>query len=154
MIPPPGTCTKSAVVPEHKLIWTPVLLALIPDLMKVAHCDQPKAKAFIEKVLAFVEGHNELSESMVGNILEAAGIKGLSRQKQHDVRKFLTDKGLIQGIHYGRSLLIFSFLPLLQQLGGRHMGLTLLIRSHRGRLLGTATLFAIPSQVHPLRPFP
>jgi hypothetical protein len=32
---------------------------------------------------------------MVGNLLEEVGIKGRSRQKQHDVRKFLVEKGLL-----------------------------------------------------------
>jgi hypothetical protein len=32
---------------------------------------------------------------MVGRLLEECGIKGRSRQKQHDVRKFLVDKGLL-----------------------------------------------------------
>lgn len=32
---------------------------------------------------------------MVGRLLEQVGIKGRSRQKQHDVRKFLVDKGLL-----------------------------------------------------------
>lgn len=86
---------RCVVVPECKLVWTPALLALIPDLAIIAHCDPQQAKAFLDNVLSFVEGHNELSESMVGNLLEAARIKGLSRQKQHDVRKFLADKNLI-----------------------------------------------------------
>ena len=32
---------------------------------------------------------------MVGNLLEEVGIKGKSRQKQHDVRKLLVEKGLL-----------------------------------------------------------
>ena len=50
---------------------------------------------FFEKVLAFVECNNELAESMVGRLLEEVSIKGRSRQKQHDVRKLLVDKGLL-----------------------------------------------------------
>ena len=42
-----------------------------------------------------MEANNELAESMVGNLLEEVGIKGRSRQKQHDVRKLLVDKGLL-----------------------------------------------------------
>ena len=46
-------------------------------------------------MLAFVEANNELAESVVGRLLEEAGIKGRSRQKQHDVRKLLGEKGLL-----------------------------------------------------------
>src|SRR5262249_17317068 len=86
---------KCADGPELKLIWTPLLLAFLPDLAVVAHCDQQKAKVFLESVLGWVERHSELSESMVGTLLEAAGMKGFSRQKQHDVRRLLADTGLI-----------------------------------------------------------
>jgi hypothetical protein len=86
---------KRAVVPELKLVWTASLLGLIPELVQIAHCDYDQAKAFIEKVLAFVECNNELAESMVGRLLEEVGIKGKCRQKQHDVRKLLVDKGLL-----------------------------------------------------------
>jgi hypothetical protein len=80
---------------ELKLVWTAPLLALVPELAALAHTSDDLAKVFMEKVLAFVEAHNELAESMVGNLLEEAGIKGRSRQKQHDVRKFLVEKGLL-----------------------------------------------------------
>jgi hypothetical protein len=83
---------KQAVVPELKLVWTASLLDLISELVQLAHCDYDQAKRFIEKVLAFVEGNNELAESMVGKLLEEVGIKGKCRQKQHDVRKLLVDK--------------------------------------------------------------
>ena len=86
---------KQAVVPDLKLVWTAELLALVPVLERVAHCDYDRAKAFIEKVLAFVECNNELAESVVGRLLEEVGIKGRSRQKQHDVRKLLVEKGLL-----------------------------------------------------------
>jgi hypothetical protein len=86
---------KQAVVPELKLVWTASLLGLIPELVQLAHCNYDQAKAFIEKVLAFVEANNELAESMVGRLLEEVGIKGQSRQKQHDVRKLLVEKGLL-----------------------------------------------------------
>jgi hypothetical protein len=86
---------KRAVVPGLKLVWTAELQALIPDVEKTAYCDYDQAKHFIEKVLAFVEANNELAESMVGRLLEEVGIKGRSRQKQHDVRKLLVDKGLL-----------------------------------------------------------
>jgi hypothetical protein len=86
---------KQAVVPDLKLVWTAELLALVPMLEQVAHCDYDQAKVFIEKVLAFVECNNELAESMVGRLLEEVGIKGRSRQKQHDVRKLLVDKRLL-----------------------------------------------------------
>jgi hypothetical protein len=86
---------KQAVVPELKLVWTASLLGLIPELVQLAHCDYDQAKGFIEKVLAFVECNNELAESMVGRLLEEVGIKGKCRQKQHDVRKLLVDKGLL-----------------------------------------------------------
>jgi hypothetical protein len=86
---------KQAVVPDLKLVWTASLLGLIPELVQIAHCDYDQAKVFIEKVLAFVECNNELAESMVGNLLEEVGIKGRSRQKQHDVRKLLVEKGLL-----------------------------------------------------------
>ncbi len=86
---------RQAVVPELKLTWTASLLALVPELVEVAHCSHDQAKALIEKVLAFVECNNELAESMVGRLMEEVGIKGRSRQKQHDVRKLLVDKGLL-----------------------------------------------------------
>jgi hypothetical protein len=86
---------KQAVVPELKLAWTAELLALIPELATVAYATHEQAKVFIETVLAFVEANNELAESMVGNLLEEVGIKGRSRQKQHDVRKLLVDKALL-----------------------------------------------------------
>ena len=86
---------KQAVVPELKLVWTAELQALIPEVEKTAYCSYDQAKVFIEKVLAFVEANNELAESVVGRLLEEVGIKGRSRQKQHDVRKLLADKGLL-----------------------------------------------------------
>jgi len=86
---------KQAVVPELNLVWTAELLALVPELAALAHATEEQAKRFIEKVLAFVETNNELAESMVGNLLEEVGIKGRSRQKQHDVRKLLVQKGLL-----------------------------------------------------------
>src|SRR5262249_44080186 len=49
----------------------------------------------IEKLLAFVECNNELAESVVGRLLEEVGIKGRCRQKQHDVRKLLVDRGVL-----------------------------------------------------------
>jgi hypothetical protein len=86
---------KQAVVPDLKLVWTAELLALIPEVEKTAHCSYDQAKRFIEKVLVFVECNNELAESMVGRLLEEVGIKGRSRQKQHDVRKLPAEKGLL-----------------------------------------------------------
>ena len=86
---------KGLVVPDLNLIWTPMLLGLIPELAALAHTTPDKAKLLIEKVMAFVESNNELAESMVGNLLEDCGINGRSRQKQHDVRKFLVEKGLL-----------------------------------------------------------
>jgi hypothetical protein len=86
---------KQAVVPELKLVWTTELMALIPELATIAYASHDQAKVFIEKVLAFVEANNELAESMVGRLLEEAGIKGKCRQKQHDVRKVFVDKGLL-----------------------------------------------------------
>jgi len=88
-------CCNCPDVPALKLDWTPTLLTLIPELAALAHADQDQARAFLEKVLAFVQGRNELSESMVGRLLEQCGIKGQSRQKQHDVRKFLVEQGLL-----------------------------------------------------------
>jgi hypothetical protein len=86
---------KQAVVPELKLVWTASLLSLIPELVQIAHCDQDQARRFIEKILAFVEANNELAETMVGNLLEEVGIKGKCRQKQHEVRKLLVEKGVL-----------------------------------------------------------
>jgi hypothetical protein len=86
---------QQAAVPELKLVWTADLLALIPQLAALAHADYDQTKTFIGKVLSFVEANNELAESMVGNLLEEVGIKGRSRQKQYEVRKFLVDKGLL-----------------------------------------------------------
>ena len=88
-------CCNSPDVPSLKLVWTPTLLALIPDIVAIAHTNQERAIAFLEKLLSFVQGRSELSESMVGRILEQCSIKGQSRQKQHDVRKFLVEQGLI-----------------------------------------------------------
>jgi hypothetical protein len=90
----PATWHKAAV-PELKLVWTAGLLSLVPQLAELAHADFDQAKAFIEKVLGFVETHSELAESMVGILLEDAGIKGQSQQKRHDVRKFLVEKGVL-----------------------------------------------------------
>ena len=79
-----------------KLVWTPAILTLIPKLAAPGyHATEEQAQRFIEKVLAFVDCNNELAESMVGNLLEEAGIKGKSRQKQHDVRKLLVENGLL-----------------------------------------------------------
>jgi hypothetical protein len=82
-------------VPPLKLVWTTTLLALIPGLAAVAHANHDQARAFLETVLSFVEGRSELSESMVGSLLERCGIKGRSRQKQHDIRKLLVEQGLL-----------------------------------------------------------
>jgi hypothetical protein len=84
-----------AVSASLKLVWTPTLVGLLPELAAVAHTDQDQAKVLLERVLAFVQSHNELAESMVGRLLEQCGIKGRSRQKQHDVRKFLVERGLL-----------------------------------------------------------
>jgi hypothetical protein len=86
---------QQAVVPELKLVWSADLLAVVPDLAALAHTTHEQVKIFLEKVLVFVETHNELAESVVGNLLEVSGIKGRSRQKQHDVRQFLVDQGLL-----------------------------------------------------------
>jgi hypothetical protein len=86
---------KVAVVPNLKLVWTAEPLSVIPELAALAHTSNEQAKVFIEKVLAFFEGNNELAESMVGRLLEECGVKGRSRQKQYDVRKFLVEKGLL-----------------------------------------------------------
>jgi hypothetical protein len=86
---------KQAVVPDLKLVWTAELLALIPELATIAYASHDQGKLFIEKVLAFVECNNELAESMVGRLLEEVGIKGKCRQKQHEVRKLLVEKGLL-----------------------------------------------------------
>ena len=69
---------RQAVVPDLKLAWTASLLALVPELAETAHCSHDQARVFIEKVLAFVECNNELSESMVGRLLEEVGVKGRS----------------------------------------------------------------------------
>jgi hypothetical protein len=86
---------EPAINPALKLVWTAALLNLVPELAAVAHCNQEQAKVLLEKVLAFVQSNNELAESMVGRLLEISGIKGQSRQKQHDVRKLLAEKGLL-----------------------------------------------------------
>src|SRR5262249_44997108 len=86
---------EPAINPALKLVWTAALLDLLPEFAVVAHCNQDQAKVLVEKVLAFVQSHNELAETMVGRLLEQVGIKGRSRQKQHDVRKFLVEKGLL-----------------------------------------------------------
>jgi hypothetical protein len=81
--------------PHLRLVWTTGLLNLVPELAAVAHCEEEQAKVLMEKVLAFVQSHNELAESMVGRLLEQCGIKGRSRQKQHDVRKFFVERCLL-----------------------------------------------------------
>ncbi len=86
---------EPAVNPALKLVWTAALLDLLPEFAAVAHCNQDQAKVLMEKVLAFLQSHNELAETMVGRLLEQAGIKGRSRQKQHDVRKSFVAKGLL-----------------------------------------------------------
>ena len=93
----PGTWHnhEPVVSPDLRLVWTAALLNLVPELAAVAHCDQEQAKVFLEKVLGFVQSHSELAESMVGRLLERCGIKGRSRQKQHDVRKLLVERGLL-----------------------------------------------------------
>src|SRR5262249_29366399 len=93
----PATWGKhtQAVVPDLTLVWTPALLALIPELAALAHASAEQTRRFIEKVLAFVEAHNERAESRVGKRREERGIRGRPRQKQHDVRKLLVDKGLL-----------------------------------------------------------
>jgi hypothetical protein len=78
-----------------RLEWTPALLGLLPGLARVAHCDLDQAKRLLEEVLGFVESHNELAQSLVGRLLQQVGVKGGSRQKQHEVRKFLVDAGLL-----------------------------------------------------------
>jgi hypothetical protein len=93
----PGTwgCNTRLVVPDYKLVWTADLLNVVPKLASVAHTTDDRARLLLEKVLAFVQGRSELAESMVGRLLEASGIKGRSRQKQHDVRKLLVERGLL-----------------------------------------------------------
>jgi hypothetical protein len=81
--------------PLYKLVWTGALLQLVPGLAAIAHTDHDRAKEFLETVLSFVQGHNELAESVVGKLLVQCGIRGRSRQKQHDVRKFLVERGLL-----------------------------------------------------------
>jgi hypothetical protein len=81
--------------PALRLEWTPALLDLLPELARVARCDVDQAKRLLEEVLGFVESHNELAESMVGRLLERVGVKGRSRQKQHEVRRFLVENGLL-----------------------------------------------------------
>ncbi len=93
----PATWDKhnQAVAPDLKLVWTPALLALVPQLAALAHATEEQAKRLAENLLAVVEANNELAQSMVGNLLEEVGIKGKCRQKQHDVRMFLVDNGLL-----------------------------------------------------------
>ena len=81
--------------PTLTLVWTPRLTALLPLLADLSVTDIEGAKTFLEFILAFVARHCELSESKVGKLLEAQGIKGKSRDKQHHVRKFLVDHGVI-----------------------------------------------------------
>jgi hypothetical protein len=86
---------EPVAVPDYKLVRTSDLLDVVPELVSVAHTTADQAKILLEKVLAFVQGHSELAESMVGRLLQASGIKGRSRQKQHDVRKLLVERGLL-----------------------------------------------------------
>ena len=93
----PSTWHKhsQAETPANELVWSSSLMALLPDLADLANATNDQAKNFLKTVLCFVEEHNELSESMVGILLKQNGIKGDSRQKQHDVRQFLVTKGLL-----------------------------------------------------------
>jgi hypothetical protein len=86
---------KPTADPALKLVWTAALLDLLPELARVARCDVDQARRLLEEVLAFVEAHNELAQSLVGRLLERVGVKGRSRQKQHEVRRFLVEKGLL-----------------------------------------------------------
>jgi hypothetical protein len=86
---------EAVIVPDFKVVWTSDLLNVVPELATVAHTTAEQAKVLLEKVLAFVQSHSELAESMVGRLLEQVGIKGRSRQKQHDVRKLLVERGLL-----------------------------------------------------------
>jgi hypothetical protein len=86
---------KPAANSASRLEWTPALLGLLPGLAAVARCDVDQAKRLLEEVLTFVESHNELAQSMVGRLLGQVGVKGRSRQKQHEVRKFLVESGLL-----------------------------------------------------------
>jgi hypothetical protein len=97
----PGTwlARKPVANSSLRLEWTPALLGLLPGLARVARCDVDQARALLEKVLGFVEGHNELAESLVGRLLEQVGVKGRSRQKQHQVRRFLVGQGLLVKAH-------------------------------------------------------
>ena len=81
--------------PTLTLVWIPRLTALLPHLADLAVTKIEGAKTFLESILVFVSRHCELSESKVGQLLTAQGIKGKSRNKQHLVRKFLVDQGLI-----------------------------------------------------------
>jgi hypothetical protein len=81
--------------PRLRLVWTPRLTAVLPRLADLAVTDMARAKMFLEAVLVFVDRHCELSESKVGTLLIAQGIKGKSRNKQHLVRKCLVDHELI-----------------------------------------------------------
>lgn len=56
---------------------------------------QEQARNFLDTILCFVQGRNELSKSMVGRLLEQCGIKGKSGQKQTDVRNCLVNAGIL-----------------------------------------------------------
>jgi hypothetical protein len=86
---------RQASGPQSRLVWTAALLQMVPGLASIAHADFDQAKAFLESVLCFVEDHNELSETMTGMLLQKCDIKGKSRQKQHDVREYLVQQGLL-----------------------------------------------------------
>jgi hypothetical protein len=55
-------------------VWTVAFLNLLSELGVIAHCNQEQARVLLEKILAFVQSYNELSESMVGKLLEQSGM--------------------------------------------------------------------------------
>jgi hypothetical protein len=81
--------------PPLTLDWTPRLEGLLPRLAVVAKTDLDGAKAVMETILVFVARHSELAKPKVGTLLSECGIKGRSQGKQHKVRKFFVDEGLI-----------------------------------------------------------
>jgi hypothetical protein len=81
--------------PRMRLVWTASLTAMIPSFAAVAVTTVDKAKKVMESILVFVGSQFELSESKVGQLLSSHGVKGKWRGKQHAVRKFLVDQGVI-----------------------------------------------------------
>ena len=68
----------------------------LAPLAVILRVDADKAREFLDSVLIHVNRKNELALSLIGTLMQKAGIKGSrNQQKRHDVRQFLKDNGLL-----------------------------------------------------------